>query len=89
MREAVLSKSASPARPDLKALFGGEIPKEILFPEAVYNRDAIQEQKTHELEIDPRKYYPPYVYREPRPDFPKGLKIDTSKLLGPRDAGKK
>lgn len=84
VREAVLAESASPARPDLMALFGedGQLPQEIAFPPVAYNRDAIQEQATRDLEIDPHQYYPPDVYREPQPNFPPGLKIDTARLLG-------
>ncbi len=84
VREAVLAESASAARPDLMALFGedGHLPAEIAFPPIAYNRDAIQEQRTRDLEIDPHKYYPPEVYREPKPNFPPGMTIDTAKLLG-------
>lgn len=82
VREAVLAESAAPRRPDLKALFG-EIPEEIVFPDVPYNRDAIQEQYTRDMEIDPKKYYPKDVYREPKPDFPKGMRIPASALAGP------
>ena len=31
------------------------------------------DQTVRDREIDPKKYYPPDLYREPQPDFPRGL----------------
>ena len=34
------------------------------------------------VEIDPKNYYPPDVYRKPDPIWPKNFKIDLKKMLG-------
>ena len=34
-----------------------------------------------DVEIDPKDYYPPDVYRTPNPIFPKGFKIDIKKMV--------
>jgi hypothetical protein len=35
-------------------------------------------------EIDPRQYYPPDLYREPQPNFPKDFTIDVRELAAKR-----
>ena len=87
VRDAVLPEAANPARPDPTLLLSPEdLEKlmspdpdagsvEIVFPEPEYYRDAIQEQATRDSEIDPEKYYPPEVYREQTPNFPKDFRI--------------
>ena len=87
VRDAVLPEAANPARPDpalllspedlqkLKSPDGQGEPPELAFPDPEYYRDAIQEQATRDLEIDPRLYYPPDVYREQTPNFPKNFRM--------------
>ena len=87
VRDAVLPEAANPARPDPTLLLSPEnLEKlmspdpdagsvEIVFPAPEYYRDAIQEQATRDSEIDPKKYYPPEVYREQTPNFPKDFRI--------------
>ena len=53
---------------------------EVRFPNARYTRADIQEPFVREKEIDPKKYYPPDVYRQPQPDFPNGFKIDVRQI---------
>ena len=54
---------------------------EVRFPDARYDRPDIQEQFVRDQEIEPRKYYPADVYRDPQPDFPKGLKFDVREVI--------
>jgi hypothetical protein len=39
------------------------------------------EQTVRDREIDPKKYYPPDMYREPQRNFPKGFKIDVREMV--------
>jgi hypothetical protein len=53
------------------------------FPNARKTLSDIEDPDTRAaLEIDPRKYYPPDVYRTPNPNWPKDFKIDIKKMLG-------
>ena len=38
------------------------------------------DQSVYEREIDPRKYYPADLYREPQPNFPEGFTIDVGEI---------
>jgi len=60
---------------------GIPLPTEFPFPEPRRTRADQQEQLTRDLEIDPHKYYPPDVYREPLTTWPKGFKIDLTPML--------
>lgn len=87
VRDAVLPEAANPARPDPTQLLSPEDlhnlrsptpttpPPEIAFPNPEYNRDEIQQQATRDAEIDPKLYYPPDVYREQTPNFPKDFRM--------------
>ena len=87
VRDAVLPEAANPARPDpalllspedlqkLKSPDGSAEPPELAFPDPEYYRDAIQEQAIRDLEVDPALYYPPDVYREQTPNFPKNFRM--------------
>ena len=39
--------------------------------------------KLVDLELDPKSYYPPDVYREPMTEWPKGFKLDLRPMLPP------
>ena len=54
---------------------------EIVFPNAVHPWTDLVEKATRDLEIDPKKYYPAEVYREPNGVFPDGFKINASALF--------
>jgi ribonuclease Z len=86
-RKAVLpefSGSVPPFREmmQMAAKAGVPLPKEFVFPEPRLPRADQQEQATRDLEIDPKKYYPPDVYREQITTWPKGYKLDIEKLVG-------
>ena len=51
----------------------------VRFPNPRKTVADIQEAEVHDREIDPKKYYPPDVYREPNRVFPKDFKIDVRK----------
>ena len=41
----------------------------------------MQEPGVRDREIDPKKYYPSDMYREPQRNFPNGFKIDVRKSV--------
>ena len=53
---------------------------EVRFPNPRLHARRIQEQVAARREIDPKKYYPPDVARQPLPDFPKGFKMDVREV---------
>ena len=84
-RDAVLPELGNIARPQpaqIKQMFGGaEIPNEITFPAPKIPREEQQEQYLRDIEIDPRKYMPKDVYRDPITKLPE-IKISTEQLAG-------
>lgn len=81
-REAVIGGEAAPASMDPRAMVkpGEPLPEEIVFPTPRLPREKQQEQFLRDLEIDPKLYYPPGVYRKPRVKWP-GVKLDVRKML--------
>ena len=49
-------------------------------PQPKLPREQQQEQLTRDLEIDPRKYYPPDVYREPITTLPDPQEVDLLEM---------
>ena len=85
-RRAALPDAANPARlsaRDAIDLFDlGLSNTKVRFPKPKHTIADIQEPFIHDLEIDPRKYYPKDVYREPNRVFPDGLTIDVLQMVG-------
>jgi len=80
-RKAVLPEDGGMVRADPRMLFGNPLPKEIVVPQPKIPREEQQEQYTRDLEIDPKKYYPPDVYRDPVTKLPNPIKIDLEKMM--------
>jgi len=51
-----------------------------IVPQPRLPREKQQEQLTRDLEIDPHKYYPPDVYREPLTKLEDPLEVDLLEL---------
>jgi ribonuclease BN (tRNA processing enzyme) len=81
-RMAVLPELSGVNVPNPKALLGidGPLPEEVPLPSPRNSREQQQEQYTRDMEIDPHKYYPPDVYREPMVKLPKDLKFTKQDL---------
>jgi hypothetical protein len=65
---AALPGFSGASLPNPTLLFGDPLPVETgqgVVPQPRIPREQQQEQETRDLEIDPKKYYPPDVYREP------------------------
>jgi ribonuclease Z len=78
-REAALPGFAGQSFPNPTVLFGDPLPLATgkgIVPQPRLPREEQQEQLTRDLEIDPRKYYPPDVYREPLTRLADPLEVD-------------
>ncbi|WP_094555537.1 guanitoxin biosynthesis MBL fold metallo-hydrolase GntH [Synechococcus sp. 1G10] len=85
-RKAALPESANFSRPSAKEameLFDISLNKTTVdFPNPRRRLSDIEDPETRRaLEIDPKKYYPPDVYREPNPNWPKDFKIDIKSIV--------
>ena len=94
-RDAVLPAFAGQSLPPPTLLFGDPLPiatGQGVVPQPRMPREMQQEQLTRDLEINPHKYYPPDVYREPITKLPnpqlvdlramaEALNIDLSKFM--------
>ncbi len=85
-RDAVINQGgASPASMDPRWFVkpGEKLPEEIEFPTPRIPREDQQEQFVRDLEIDPKLYYPPDVYREPVTKWP-GITLNPREMLKAR-----
>ena len=87
-RDAVLPGFAGQPLPNPTLLFGDPLPLNTgqgVVPQPRLPREQQQEQLTRDLEIDPHKYYPPNVYREPLTKLPNPQLVDLiemAKVMG-------
>ena len=87
-RDAALPGFAGQSFPNPTVLFGDPLPIATgkgIVPQPRLPREDQQEQRTRDLEIDPRKYYPPDVYREPLTTLPDPQEVDLlemAKVMG-------
>jgi hypothetical protein len=54
---------------------------EVVFPNPRHTVMDVQEPFVRDQEIDPGKYYPADVYREPVPVWPPDFKIDVATMI--------
>ena len=86
-REAALPDGAAIAPMDPRWLLpkGMRMPDKVPFPQPKLLREAQQEQFLRDMEIDPHKYYPADVDREPFKEWPdEGLFLEPRKMLKAR-----
>ena len=82
IRNAVLPGMAGTRIPDFRTVLGtDDIPEELELPRPRRTRDQIQEQYTRDIELDPRAYYPPDVYREPGTELPDPLTMPIKNIM--------
>ena len=62
---------------------GAKLPDKIEFPTPRMPREVQQEQFVRDLEIDPKKYYPPDAYRKPVQKWP-GVTLNPREMLKAR-----
>lgn len=82
-RDAVLPEYAGQPLPNPTLLFGNPLPLQTgqgVVPQPRLPREMQQEQLTRDLEIDPHKYYPPNVYRQPLTKLPNPQLVDLMEM---------
>lgn len=84
-REALMPEGAAPAAMDPRWFIkpGQKMPEEIVLPTPTMPREVQQEQFVRDLEIDPKKYYPPGEYRKPVQKWP-GITLNPREMLAAR-----
>jgi len=84
-RKAALPEAGNMARPSPREsidLFDLSLTNlEVKFPDPQHTVADMLEQTVRDREIDPKKYYPPDMYREPQRNFPNGFKIDVREMI--------
>jgi hypothetical protein len=84
-RKAAIPEAGNMARPSAREaieLFDLSLTNlQIKFPDPRHTVDDMLEQTVRDREIDPKKYYPADVYREPQRNFPKGFKINVAEMV--------
>ena len=93
-RKAAIPEAGNMARPSPRDAIGlfdlSPTNLEVRFPNPRHTVADMQEQDVRDREIDPKKYYPPDLYREPQRNFPNGLQDrcpPNRPEEAPRDAG--
>jgi len=84
-RMAALPGLTGATVPNPRVLLGlgdGPLPDNVPLPAPRLPREDQQEQETRDNEIDPRKYYPEDVYREPLQKLPDDLSFSKADLEG-------
>jgi hypothetical protein len=79
----VLPGFAGQPLPPPTLLFGDPLPLNTgqgVVPQPRLPREQQQEQLTRDLEIDPHKYYPPDVYRQPLTKLPNPQRVDLMEM---------
>jgi ribonuclease Z len=84
-REAAIPEGAAVSPLDPRWLVKGPLPEKIQLPTPKMPREVQQEQFLRDMEIDPHKYYPADVDREPFQKWPKeGFALEPKKMLKAR-----
>jgi ribonuclease Z len=84
-REAAIPEGAAVSPLDPRWLVKGPLPEKIQLPNPKMPREEQQEQFLRDMEIDPHKYYPADVDREPFQKWPKeGFALEPKKMLRAR-----
>jgi len=87
-RMAALPGFTGQTMPNPTILFGDPLPIATgkgIVPQPRFPREQQQEQLTRDLEIDPKTYYPPDVYREPLTKLANPEEVDLlamAKVMG-------
>lgn len=86
-RMATLPEHASSSPPPFKDIFGDVLPDTLPIPAPRIPREAQQEQFLRDMEIDPKRYYPPDVDRDITQVWPKGIDLDLKKMVAAMGGG--
>jgi hypothetical protein len=87
-RKAAIPESTGQNPPPFGQLVGEPLPKEFEVPQPRMPREEQQEQYTRDNEIDPHKYLPEDVYRDPLIKLPDPMNLDLQAMMAARGQGK-
>jgi ribonuclease BN (tRNA processing enzyme) len=79
-RKAAIPESTGSNPPPFAQLVGEPLPKEFVVPQPRMPREEQQEQYTRDIEIDPKKYLPEDVYRDPLVKLPDPMVMDLEAM---------
>jgi len=88
-RKAAIPESTGQNPPPFAMLAGDPLPKEFVVPRPRRTREEQQEQYTRDTEIDPKKYIPEDVYRDPLVKLPDPMVLDLEAMVKAGGQGKK
>ena len=81
VRDAVIPQVSGTAKPTAAQRYGTtDLPSSVQVPQPRMPREAQQDPYLREIEIDPKKYYPPDVYRDPVTKLPDPIEVDPRKF---------
>jgi hypothetical protein len=83
-RKAAIPESTGQNPPPFAKLVGEPLPKEFPVPQPRMPREVQQEQYTRDIEIDPHKYLPEDVYRDPLIKLPDPMALDLEAMMAAR-----
>lgn len=84
-RKAALPGMIGMIPPNPQDMFGSVLPKKVTIPQPKIPREEQQIQYMRDIEIDPHKYYPENVYRDPVTKLPDPLIFDVEKMVKARN----
>ena len=76
-RRAALPEAAGTARPEVREVLQGKPLSSLVIPQPRFTREELCDPSTVMDEVDPKKYYPSDVYREPVVQWPKDMSVST------------
>jgi ribonuclease Z len=84
-RKAAIPEAGNMSRPSPRDAIGlfdlSPTNLEVRFPNPRHTVADMQEPAVRDREIDPKKYYPSDMYRDPQRNFPNGFKIDVRQVV--------
>jgi len=84
-RKAAIPESTGQNPPPFAAMLGEPLPTDFPVPQPRMPREVQQEQYTRDIEIDPQKYMPEDVYREPLVKLPDPMTLNIDEMVhGPK-----
>lgn len=76
-RKAALPEAAGSPKPDINEVLQGRPLSSLVIPQPRFTLQQLVDPSTLKGEVDPKKYYPPDVYRQPVQQWPKDVSPST------------
>ena len=81
-REGVIPDSTGQNPPPFAKMFPGKVPDKLVVPQPRIPREEQQEKYTRDNEVDPKKYLPEDVYRDPLIKLDDPMELDLKQMMG-------